>query len=131
MENHNQQGAFSWNELLTKDVAAAKEFYSQLLGWETEEMPMEEGTYTILKVGDEQVGGIMTMPPQAEQMGAPSYWGAYITVDDVDATAAKAQELGATTLVPPTDIPQVGRFSTIQDPQGAVISIIKYVPMEK
>ena len=131
MENHNQQGAFSWNELLTKDVAAAKEFYSQLLGWETEDMPMEEGTYTILKVGDEQVGGIMTIPPQAEQMGAPPSWGTYITVDDVDTTAAKAQELGATTLVPPTDVPGVGRFSTIQDPQGAVVSIIKYVPMEE
>jgi predicted enzyme related to lactoylglutathione lyase len=56
-------------------------------------------------------------------------WGVYITVDDVDATAAKAQQLGAATIVPPTDIPNVGRFYTFQDPQGAVISAITYSDM--
>jgi predicted enzyme related to lactoylglutathione lyase len=59
-------------------------------------------------------------------MQGPPHWGVYITVDDVDATAAKAQQLGATTIVPPTDIPNVGRFCTFQDPQGAVISAITY-----
>lgn len=131
MEDHTKQGAFSWHELLTKDVGASKEFYSELLGWDMEDVPLDPGgTYTVVKVDDEQVGGIMTIPPQAEEMGARPYWGTYITVDDVDETAAKAQELGAATLVPPTDIPGVGRFSTIQDPQGAIVSVIKYVPME-
>jgi predicted enzyme related to lactoylglutathione lyase len=53
-------------------------------------------------------------------------WGVYVTVDDVDATAAKAEELGGKILVPPTDIPNVGRFCVLQDPQGSVISAITY-----
>lgn len=131
MEDHNQNGAFSWYELMTEDAATAKQFYAELLGWETEDVPMENGTYTIVKLGDQQIGGIMDIPPQAKEMGVPPNWGIYIAVDDVDASAARAQELGATALVPPTDIPGVGRYSTIQDPQGAVISIITYEPMEE
>jgi predicted enzyme related to lactoylglutathione lyase len=80
--------------------------------------------YTVVKTGDTGVGGIMSMPPQAA--GAPPHWGAYITVDDVDAIARQAQELGAKTIVPLTDIPDVGRFYTFQDPQGAVLSVITY-----
>ncbi len=64
--------------------------------------------YTVVKVGDEAVGSIMAIPPQAE--GTPPNWGGYVTVDDVDATARKAEELGAKILVPLTDIPNVGRF---------------------
>jgi len=78
--------------------------------------------YTIVKVGEEGRGGIMSTPPQAE--GSPPNWGVYVTVDDVDATARKAEGLGGKILVPPTDIPNVRRFSVLQDPQGAVISAI-------
>ena len=81
-------------------------------------------SYTVVKTGDTGIGGIMAVPPQAA--GAPPQWGTYVTVNDVDATARKAQALGATTIVPLTDIPNVGRFYTFQDPQGAVISIITY-----
>jgi predicted enzyme related to lactoylglutathione lyase len=70
----------------------------------------------------------MTVPPQAE--GTPPNWGCYVTVSDVDATAAKAEELGGKILMPPTDIPNVGRFSVLQDPQGAVISEITYAENE-
>ena len=117
-----RHGAFSWCELMTADVEAAKRFYTELLGWTTEEVPGM--SYTIVKTGGTGVGGIMAVPPQAA--GAPPQWGTYVTVDDVDATARKAQALGATTIVPLTDIPNVGRFYTFQDPQGAVISIITY-----
>ena len=120
-----QHGAASWIELITTDAGAAKSFYSQLLGWTTEDMPMPDGTYSVVKANDVGIGGIMSMPPH--MAGAPTHWGIYITVDDVDATAAKAQELGATPLMPPTDIPDVGRFCTFQDPQGAIISVITYV----
>ena len=122
-----QQGAFSWCELVTTDAKAAKEFYSRLLGWSTEDMTMGDGdmTYTIVKVGEEGVGGIMATPPDAA--GTPPHWGVYVTVDDVDATAKKAEELGAKTIVPPTDIPDVGRFYMFQDPQGAVLSVITYL----
>lgn len=127
MEVRTKQGMFSWNELLTKDIDGAKSFYTQLFGWGAEDMTGGDGSqYTVFKVGDEQVAGLMALPDQAEQMGAPPYWGAYVTVDDVEETAQKAQQLGATILVPPMAVPGVGRFCTIQDPQGAVISFINY-----
>jgi predicted enzyme related to lactoylglutathione lyase len=87
---------------------------------------MEGFTYTIVKAGDIDVGGIMPIPPHAG--GMPPTWGAYVTVDDVDATAELAEKLGGKILIPPTDIPTVGRFTVIQDPQGAVLSAITYVP---
>ena len=117
-----RHGAFSWCELMTTDVQAAKQFYTALLGWTTEEVPGM--AYTVVQTGGVGIGGIMAIPSHAA--GAPSHWGTYITVDDVDATARKAQELGAKTIVPLTDIPNVGRFYTFQDPQGAVLSIITY-----
>lgn len=119
-----QHGAFSWSELMTSNPEAAKKFYSELFGWETDDMPMGDMTYTVLKAGDKEVGGIMSIPEQAK--GTPPYWGIYVTVDDVDTTAKKAEELGAKTIVPLTDIPEVGRFFAFQDPQGAVISAITY-----
>ena len=120
------QGAFSWCELLTTDVVGAKKFYQQLLGWSMQDMPMENGAYTVLKAGEEEVGGIMTLPPPPPP-GTPPHWGAYITVDNVDAVLKKAEELGGKILVPATDIPEVGRFAVLQDPQGAIFSIITYV----
>ncbi len=123
-----QHGAFSWFELITTDVARAKKFYSALFSWDTEDMNMGDMNYTVVKVGKEGLGGIMKTPPQAE--GMPPNWGVYVTVDDVDATAGKVEELGGKILVPPTDIPTVGRFCVLRDPQGAVISAITYASIE-
>jgi predicted enzyme related to lactoylglutathione lyase len=120
-----QHGAFSWSELQTTDVDGAKKFYSALLGWATEDFPSAETPYTIVKAGEDMVGGIMTLPSQCA--GVPPHWGVYITVDDVDASAKKATELGGTIIVPPMDIKDVGRFSVIRDPQGGVFSIITYL----
>jgi predicted enzyme related to lactoylglutathione lyase len=120
-------GAFSWFELMTSDIAAATNFYTKLFGWTTENMSMEGGTYTVVKVADKGVGGIMNMPPTAQ--GMPPMWGVYVTVNDVDATAKKAQDLGGKVIMPPKDIPDVGRFCVIQDPQGATIAAISYVEM--
>jgi uncharacterized protein len=124
MADMNKNGAFSWAELQTTDVEAAKKFYTDLLGWTTEQFPSEEMVYTVVKTGDEPVGGIMELPSKA---CAPPHWGVYITVEDVDATTRKAHELGATIIVPPMDIKDVGRFSVIQDPQGAMFSVITYL----
>ncbi len=124
MNVFEQEGAFSWSELLTDDVEGAKRFYSELLGWEMEDFPSEEMTYTVVKAGGAAVGGIMALPPQAS--GRPPHWGIYITVPDVDASVQKALELGATIMVPPMDIKDVGRFSLVQDPQGAMFSMITY-----
>jgi predicted enzyme related to lactoylglutathione lyase len=123
-EAFKQHGAFSWCELMTADVAAAKAFYGKLFGWKTEDMSMPGMTYTVVKAGGSEIGGIMETPKESQ--GMPPAWGTYVTVDDVDATAKTAGELGARLLVPPTDIPDVGRFCVIQDPQGATISAITY-----
>ena len=120
-----QHGAFSWCELMTTDVDAAKRFYGDLLGWSMADMPVSNTSYTVITVGGCEIGGIMAIPRHV--VGASPSWGAYVTVDDVDATAQKAQALGARTIVPPTDIPDVGRFYMFQDPQGAVLSVITYV----
>jgi uncharacterized protein len=126
MDNkYKLHGAFSWCELLTTDVPEAKRFYSKLFGWTLEPAPMPGMEYTLVKYGGEQMGGIMTMPPGCE--GMPPSWGIYVTVADVDATTKLAVELGGKVLLPPQDIPQVGRFCVLQDPQGATIKAITYV----
>ncbi len=123
-EKLRKHGAISWSELMTNDVGAAKTFYGQLFGWHFEDAPMEEMTYTIVKANGEEVAGIMTIPSEAGPM--PAAWGVYVTVDDVDAAAEKAVALGGKIFVPPQDIPEVGRFCVIGDPQGAFISMITY-----
>jgi len=119
-----KHGAFSWFELMTSDVKAAKAFYADLFGWELDDAPMEDMTYTVVKVNGEDVAGIMDLPPDSR--GMPPAWGLYLTVDDIDATTVKARELGATILVEPRDIPGVGRFAVIQDPQGAWFQVMQY-----
>jgi uncharacterized protein len=126
-DQYKRHGAFSWCELLTTDVDAAKAFYTRLFGWETQEMTMPGMTYTVVKAGGKEVGGMMATPQSAK--GMPPMWGAYVTVDNVDETARTAEQLGGKLLMPPTDIPKVGRFCVIQDPQGAVISAITYLSM--
>jgi predicted enzyme related to lactoylglutathione lyase len=120
-----KHGMFSWFELQTTDVAEAAKFYGTLFGWKTEEMSVPGMPYTVVSAGGEQVGGMMAMPPQAK--GTPPYWGIYVSVDDVDAAMKKAQKLGGTTIMAPTDIPTVGRFAVLKDPQGAMIALITYL----
>ena len=117
---YQTHGAPSWIELQTDDVAGAKAFYSELFGWTLESMPMGPGTYEVIKVGDEQIGGITASE------GQPTRWVSYITVDDVDARAKQAASSGGKLLNEPFDIPGVGRFATIEDANGAVISLIAY-----
>jgi len=125
-----QHGTVSWYELLTTDVDAAIKFYTQILGWTTEESPLPDGSkYVLIKLNGKPVGGIMKTPPQAQ--GVPPYWGLYVTVNDVDTAAQQVQELGGKILVPPTDLPENTRFCVIQDPQGAVIEIITYRQKEQ
>jgi len=124
-EESLRHGALGWVELMTTDVKAAKKFYTSIFGWETEKAPMEGMEYTMVKVGGEAVGGVMQAPAECE--GQPPCWHIYVTVDDVDATAKKVKAHGGKVLRAPEDIPGVGRFCVIQDPQGGVISAISYV----
>lgn len=119
-------GAFSWCELMTSDAGKATEFYGALFGWTMETMDMGQGPYHIIKAGGTSVGGIMKTPPDAGPM--PPMWGCYVTVADTDATVKKCQALGGKLLVGPMDIPNVGRFAVLQDPQGAVFNAIAYPP---
>lgn len=123
-EAATKHGAFGWFELMTTDAKAAQAFYTKLFGWEAVKYPMEGMEYTVLKVNGDETGGIMSIPPEAQ--GMPSMWSLYITVDDVDATAKQVEALGGKIVRPPMDIPKVGRFCVLQDPQGATICAITY-----
>jgi uncharacterized protein len=119
----NEPGSVAWNELMTTNSAAAAEFYGKVLGVTAVKMPMPGMEYTILQVDEKPVGGVMDIMPEMGPM--PPHWGVYFAVDDADASAKKAESLGGKIMVPPQDIPEVGRFAVIQDPQGAVFNIIK------
>lgn len=119
----NQPGAFSWNELLTNDTDRAGQFYSELFGWKAQTQEMEGGNYTIFMNGEQMNGGMMQIRPEWGPM--PPNWLVYFTVADCDASADKAKALGGQLLAPPMDIPDIGRMAWVQDPQGAVLSIIQ------
>jgi predicted enzyme related to lactoylglutathione lyase len=118
-------GSFCWEELMTNDPEGAAKFYSALFGYTVESVDMgPSGTYRLLKRGDRQTGGIMKMPP----MVPVPHWMAYIAVKEVDASTRNAKELGAKVVVPPTDIPNIGRFSAIDDPTGAGLALFTGAP---
>ncbi len=128
MDLFKTPGAFSWSELTTTDPAAAAEFYGQLFGWMVKPPDANMGGYRVVCVGEQGVAGIIAMQPGAP--AAPPHWGSYITVADIDQTSALCASLGGQVLVPPMDIPGVGRMAVFMDPQGAVISAITYaMPM--
>ena len=116
-------GTFNWNELATSDAAKCKEFYTKLFGWTAIDKPMGPMTYTIFQHEGRDVGGMMQMGP--EWGNIPSHWMSYVHVADCDAAAKRLTELGGKVCVPPTDIPNVGRFAVVSDPSGATFSIIK------
>lgn len=122
-ETMKQHGTFSWNELMTTDINSAKTFYAKLFNWEMEDLPMDQ-PYTLAKVGGNEVAGLMPMPPGEENM--PAMWGGYVTVDDIEASMQHAQDLGGKVLLEPREIPDLGRFGVIADPQGAPLSMISY-----
>ena len=112
-------GALSWTELRTNDIAGAKAFYKDVLGWDFEEMEGSTPPYTILKAGGAPMGGITAGEGAAQ-------WVSYITVDDVDARVGAAERAGARVLAPPFSAPGVGRMATIADKSGAVLTLITY-----
>lgn len=116
-------GAFSWIELLTTDTEAAKKFYGGLFGWTFDKV--EGFDYELVKVSGQQAAGMMKMPPSCPP-GTPPCWGNYVTVNSADEACEKARSLGGQVLVEPQDIPTIGRFAVLQDPQGAVISVFQW-----
>jgi predicted enzyme related to lactoylglutathione lyase len=123
-EGSAPEGVFVWDELGTTDADAAQRFYEQVFGWTTNDMGPDYGGYRIFNRGETGVGGLMALPDQS----IPPHWQPYVAVNDPDATAAKAGELGGSTLMEPTDVPQVGRIAVLRDPQGATFGIIRPEP---
>ncbi len=123
MSNAEIRGRFVWHELMTTDPQAAGAFYSKVLPWKTQ--PSGVPDYALWVAGKTQTGGLMAQPESARQSGAPPNWLVYIGTPDVDATAAAAERLGGKVLKAPADIPGVGRFAVIADPQGAAFAVFK------
>jgi predicted enzyme related to lactoylglutathione lyase len=119
MSNAEVRGRFVWHELLTTDTAAAAAFYPRVVPWRTQ--PSNMPGYTIFMVGQSQVAGLMELPGDAGS--APAHWLMYVGTPDVDATCAQAQSLGARVCKAPGDIPNVGRFAVLADPQGATFAV--------
>ncbi|MBX6355786.1 MAG: VOC family protein [Micromonosporaceae bacterium] len=117
----NATGALSWNELITHDPAGARRFYGAVFGWEAKETPDGDARYTLWRLGGEPVGGMMRLTAAPD---LPPLWMVYFAVEDCDATAERAAQLGGRVAVAPTNNVQ-GRFAMLNDPQGAVFSIIQ------
>lgn len=118
-----KHGEFCWNDLATNDISASQNFYSELFGWKIKENNTDGMIYNEISLdGQKQFGGIWKI---CEEMGdVKPHWMSWVAVDDVDASAKKVTELGGSVCVPPTDIPNTGRFCVINDPTGATISLI-------
>jgi predicted enzyme related to lactoylglutathione lyase len=118
----NEPSTMTWNELITDDSAKAGAFYRQVFGWTEEPMPMPQGTYTIFKKEGAQAAGMIKATPEMKL--THPYWLIYFAVDDCDKSAARAKQLGGSVMLEPKDIPNIGRFSVLTDPQGAYFAII-------
>jgi predicted enzyme related to lactoylglutathione lyase len=113
-------GSFYWNELMTRDAEKAKRFYGETLGWTFEEMPSDDGTYWVAKMGDESIAGIFTMSgPDYDD--AEEGWFAYIAVKDLSTALARATSEGGQVVREPWDVPGVGRMAIVADNAGVMM----------
>lgn len=117
--------SFFWYELMTTDVAAAEAFYKDVVGWGSEPFGAAGMDYVVVKAGDRGIGGIMELPEGAKAMGMPPAWVGYIYTADVDAATEKLKAAGGKVHREPSDIPEVGRFSVVADPQGATFMLLQ------
>ena len=110
-------GAFSWAELATSDLSAAKAFYAVVFGWDYNDIPLGDGqVYSMAQIGGKNAAALYQGDP-------PPHWNNYVTVDDVDAISARVEELGGQLVAPPFDVMDVGRMAVLQDPTGAVFQV--------
>jgi predicted enzyme related to lactoylglutathione lyase len=115
--------AFVWYELMTSDLDAAEAFYSAVVGWTPQPFHQADMRYTTMSAGDRMVAGLMSLPEEARAAGLRPSWVGYIGVDNVDAATEKLRQAGGIVHRPPADIPNVGRFSVVADPQGAMFML--------
>jgi predicted enzyme related to lactoylglutathione lyase len=118
-----KKGQFVWYEDMTKDPRGAIAFYTEVVGWKAE--PFQGTDYTMWVSRQGPLGGVLKHSEEAARQGAPASWLAHVQVDDVDATVERARQLGGRTYKEPTELPTVGRFAVIADPQGAAIAVFR------
>jgi uncharacterized protein len=119
------EGRFVWYELMTTDTEAAKAFYGKVIGWGAQDAQVPGVSYTLFTVEGMPVAGLMEQPEEVRKRGAPPSWLGYVGVTNVDAAAAKVARLGGTVHVPPSDIPNVGRFAIVLDPQQVAFALFQ------
>jgi predicted enzyme related to lactoylglutathione lyase len=123
----NESNAMVWNELNTRDVAGAKEFYGAVFGWDFEEREFSTGSYTTIKRGEDTAGGVLDMTGRVPEE-VPNHWLVYFAVDDADASVEKATGSGAEAVFGPESMSEVGRIAVLKDPFGAVFALIQPDP---
>ncbi len=117
-------GAFSWPELATTDQRAGVAFYRSLLGWDVKEAPIgPTEVYSMFTIRGREAAAACTLRADERQMGVPPHWNSYVTVENVDASASRAADLGGKVVAPPFDVMDAGRMAVVQDPTGAFFQI--------
>src|SRR5207248_3714304 len=106
---------------------SARAFYSDVLGWGTQDVPASGLAYTLFTAAGAAVSGLMELPKEATASGLRPSWLGYVGVDDVDAAANRIEELGGAVHVPPTEIPNISRFCVAVDPQQATFALLKWL----
>src|SRR5579872_1883706 len=110
-------GDFCWLELATTDQNAAKNFYGALFGWNANDTPTSPNDfYTIFRINGLNLAAAFTLSAKERNRGIPTHWQLYIAVENADAGAAKAADLGGTVIEPPFDVFDAGRMAVIRDP---------------
>lgn len=121
----SETGRFVWYDLMTTDLPAARTFYGHVTGWAIAEAGMPGTDYSLARLGQVPVGGMMTLPEEVRAQGGRAGWMGYVAVADVDAASAEVSEAGGTIHRAPADIPGIGRFCVAADPQGAVFVLFR------
>lgn len=121
----DSDGRFVWYELITTDTETAEAFYAEVVGWGARDASMPDLAYSLFTVGDDPVAGLMQLPEDARRTGVRPHWIGYVGVDDVDAAVERVEQLGGAVRVPPTDVPDISRFSVVVDPQTATLALIE------
>jgi predicted enzyme related to lactoylglutathione lyase len=119
---------FVWYDLMTTDIDAAEKFYADVVGWRMRDSGMAHQRYTLLMDGEQMAGGIMAIPADAAAAGVPPAWMGYVGVADLSAKAAELEKAGGAVHRGPQDIPGVGRFCVVSDPQGAGFILFEQLP---
>ncbi len=121
----NVSGKFVWYDQMSNDLPGSEKFYSKVVGWSLAPNTMNAQKYTLLKTGENMVGGLMPIPEDAAKMGVRPAWMGYIAVDDVKKYADKVKAAGGAIHRPPTEIPNIGTFAVVGDPSGAGFLLFK------